>query len=121
MSKIKGATQEIGATAPGAVSEAAASSSADASTLTPSSSATPLRALEDLKPLGRGITGRSIPENLSEQLALQEIMSNPALGEVLNNIKMADLRWPQTDGWVKMGWKSENVIIAIDDFKFKPK
>ena len=121
---------------------AAASSSeieqaaAKAGKLATSSEAAPaLRALEDLKPLGRGSTGRSVPENLIEQLALEEIMSNPALGKVLDNIKMADLRWHEADGWVKMGWQSDNlpkstqihyvaqcvdnVIIAIDDFKFK--
>lgn len=118
-----------------AVVETAATSSADASKLIPSSNAPPLRALKNLKPLGRGSTGRAIPESLAEQLALQEIMSNPALGKPIGIKKgMTDPRWLQEDGWIKMGWQSENlpkstqvhyvarciedVIVAIDDFKF---
>ena len=80
-----------------------------------------------LKPLGLGTTGRSVPKNLAEQLALKEIMSNPSAGRPLI-ININDSRW---QGWTKMSNKTAhgveihyNVlyrnekIIAIDDFKF---
>lgn len=68
-------------------------------------------------------------ENLTEQLAMKEIMSNPSSGKVLiQTMKDASGRW---SGWSKMSNKTahgveihfnalwENgVIKAIDDFKF---
>ena len=35
----------------------------------------------DLKPSGRGSTGRTEPKNLNEQLAMEEAMSNPEAGK----------------------------------------
>ena len=79
------------------------------------------------KPLGRGSTGRITAKNLQEQLAMEEIMSDPSSGIILiENIK--DTRW---SGWDKMSnetahgveihynalWKNKR-IIAVDDFKF---
>ena len=82
-----------------------------------------------LKPLGLGSTGRTTAANLTEQLAMKEIMSNPGAGKTLIQ-KMTDAsgRW---DGWSKMSnrtahgveihynalWK-DGVIKSIDDFKF---
>jgi len=80
-----------------------------------------------LKPLGRGSTGRNVPKNLTEQLAMKEIMSNPASGRVIQR-NLNDQRW---NGWVKMSNRNAhgveihyNVqvrngrIINIDDIKF---
>lgn len=78
-------------------------------------------------PLGRGSTGRTIPNNLTEQLAMREAMSNPGAGRELP-IPMNDSRWPAKDGWVKVTQSINNIDIhyvknvrtgAIDDFKFK--
>jgi len=44
-----------------------------------------------LKPLGRGSTAKKQPENLKEQLALEEAMSNPKAGKQLK-IDMTDKR-----------------------------
>jgi hypothetical protein len=82
-----------------------------------------------LKPLGLGSTGRTVANNLTEQLAMKEIMSNPSAGRTLiKKMKDASGRW---NGWSKMSNKTahgveihynalwENgVIKAIDDFKF---
>jgi len=85
-----------------------------------------------LKPLGLGSTGRAIAANLTEQLAMKEIMSNPTLGKTVMT-GMKDSRWL---GWNKMQYthtalngtkttihyvgKFENgVLKAVDDFKFK--
>jgi len=85
-----------------------------------------------LKPLGLGSTGRTVANNLIEQMAMKNIMENPQLGRrIIENL--ADARW---QGWTKMEYvvKSANgqkavvhyvakivdgVIEAIDDFKFK--
>ena len=82
-----------------------------------------------LKPLGRGSTGRTVPANLNEQLAMKEIMSNPDAGKILiKKMRDASGRW---DGWSKMSNKTahgveihfnalreDSIIKAIDDFKF---
>ena len=80
-----------------------------------------------LKPLGLGSTGRTTAANLTEQLAMKEIMSNPTAGQIIKK-SLSDPRW---QGWSKMTNKTahgveihynalwENgVIKAIDDFKF---
>jgi len=82
-----------------------------------------------LSPLGLGSTGRTAAANLTEQLAMKEIMSNPKAGKTLiNTMKDASGRW---NGWSKMSnrtahgveihynalWKN-GVIKSIDDFKF---
>ncbi|HEY1801408.1 MAG TPA: hypothetical protein VGG46_10785 [Terriglobales bacterium] len=67
------------------------------------------------------------PANLNEQLAMKQAMSNPDAGQVIP-LKMADPRWPASDGWVKMSQNINGVEIhyvrntvtgAVDDFKFK--
>jgi hypothetical protein len=82
-----------------------------------------------LKPLGLGSTGRTVAKNLTEQLAMEEAMSNPTAGKVI----IQDKRW---SGWSKMQYihtgldgsktvihyagKFENgVLTYVDDFKFK--
>ena len=85
-----------------------------------------------LTSLGLGSTGRTAAANLTEQLAMKEIMSNPTLGKTVMT-GMKDSRWL---GWNKMQYthialdgtkttihyigKMENGILkAVDDFKFK--
>lgn len=79
------------------------------------------------KPLGRGSTGRTVPQNLTEQIAMTEVRSAPG-GRVLTKVPMTDPRWPAEDGWVKMQHIVNGVNIhyvrntttgAVDDFKFK--
>ena len=84
-----------------------------------------------LKPLGLGSTGRTAAANLTEQLAMEEIMSNPTLGKTVMT-GMKDSRWL---GWNKMqythtaldgtkttihylGQFKNGVLKAVDDFKF---
>ena len=50
---------------------------------------------------GQSSTGRRIPLNLNEQLAMEQAMSNPLDGESLP-IKMTDFRWSSSEGWIKM-------------------
>jgi RHS repeat-associated protein len=79
-------------------------------------------------PLGRGSTGRTVPGDLVERLAMTEARSNPG-GSVLNmRDPMGDARWPGSDGWVKMSQKVNGIDIhyvrntvtgEVDDFKFK--
>lgn len=72
-------------------------------------------------------TGRYVPNNLKEQLAMEQAVSNPAAGRRLP-IPMTDPRWPAAEGWVKMSQNVRGVEIhyvmnvntgAIADFKFK--
>ncbi len=78
-----------------------------------------------------GSTGRTVAVTLSEQLAMEEAMSNPSAGRILKDALLNDQRWHHSDGWVKMAsnnagveihyvaqWKN-GVIQAVDDFKFK--
>lgn len=78
------------------------------------------------KPLGLGSTGRTVPGNLTEQLAMTEVRSAPA-GAQLQRVTMSDSRWMASDGWVKMQQIVNGVNIhyvrntvtgAVDDFKF---
>ena len=79
--------------------------------------------------LGRGSTGRKIPKNLSEQLAMKEALSDPLAGaKELKSVTMTDPRWLAQDGWVKMSKNVNGIEIhyiqntktgAFDDFKFK--
>ncbi|MDR2126568.1 MAG: hypothetical protein LBP63_07050, partial [Prevotellaceae bacterium] len=83
--------------------------------------------VKTLKPLGLGSTGRTEAINLTEQLAMKEIMSNPSAGQIIKK-SLSDPRW---QGWSKMTnkmahgleihynalWKN-GVIKSIDDFKF---
>ena len=79
------------------------------------------------KPLGLGSTGRNTPVNIKEKLALEQAISNPNQGKVIN-IKMTDKRWPESDGWVKVSQRINGIEIHfvrntktghVDDFKFK--
>ena len=79
----------------------------------------------------RGSTATRQPSNLTEKLALEEVMSNPQ-GKQLP-IVMSDPRWPASEGWVKMQQVinthsqgkitvhyTYNTILGIfDDFKLK--
>jgi len=85
--------------------------------------------------LGRGSTGRTVANNLNEQLAMKEVMSNPLENATTVPLKngMTDSRWLGTDGWTKMQRvittsDGKNITIhfnyneitgAFDDFKFK--
>ncbi len=80
------------------------------------------------RPLGRGSTGRSTPNNLPEQIALKEALLDPQSGKHLVNINMNDSRWPGEEGWIKMQKRHDDIIIhyvmntetgAVDDFKIK--
>ena len=82
---------------------------------------------------GRGSTGRTTPNTLNEQVAMEQVQSDPLKGATKVPIEMADTRWPQAEGWVKMESiikTADNVAIKIhfvyneitgefDDFKFK--
>ncbi|MDD2212467.1 MAG: pre-toxin TG domain-containing protein [Clostridia bacterium] len=85
--------------------------------------------------LGKGSTGRTVANNLYEQLAMKEVMSNPLENAIKVPLKkgMADSRWLGTDGWTKMQRvittsDGKNITIhfnyneitgVFDDFKFK--
>ncbi len=85
------------------------------------------------KSLGKGSTGRTVPNNLKEQLAMKEVLSNPLKGATrVPRRNMKDPRWLASEGWVKMQSivkNSEgNINIhfnyntktgKFDDFKFK--
>jgi RHS repeat-associated protein len=85
-------------------------------------------AATDLRPLGRGSTGRTVPNNLNEKLAMESAMSDPSAGQIVPLRRgMTDSRWPGTEGWVKMTQNINGTEIhyvmnrytgAIDDFKF---
>ncbi len=58
-------------------------------------------------PISNGSTanlskGTTLPRNMREQLAVQEVVSRPGAGNQLNRITMTDPRWLGSDGWVKM-------------------
>jgi hypothetical protein len=81
----------------------------------------------EIRPLGRGSTGRTVPESLNEKLAMDEAVSNPAAGRQLR-LKMTDDRWHADDGWVKMAQNVNGTEIhyvrntitgQVDDFRFK--
>ncbi|MGW0252637.1 PA14 domain-containing protein [Nocardia goodfellowii] len=78
--------------------------------------------------LDRGNTGRTEPADLKEQLAMEQVMSNPNGRTILGPERMTDPRWPGTDGWVKQSQNVDGVEIhyvrneytgEVDDFKFK--
>jgi hypothetical protein len=73
-----------------------------------------------------GSKGRTEAANLKEQLAMQEVLSNPG-GRQLQ-LQMTDEGWLATDRWVKMAQDVNGVEIhyvlntlpgAVDDFMFK--
>ncbi len=84
------------------------------------------------KMANRGSTGRTESENLVEQLAMEQVKSDPLNGaKVLKNITLEDKRWLSSDGWVKMqsvirsGSHQTTIhfvynqsLNLVDDFKF---
>ena len=82
---------------------------------------------------GRGSTGRTIPNNLGEQMAMHQVRSDPLEGATELPIKLNDTGWKSSDGWVKMQSVVETadgnkitihyvynkVTGTFDDFKFK--
>ena len=82
---------------------------------------------------GKGSTGRTTPNTLSEQMAMHQVQSDPLNGATELSIPMRDNRWPCAEGWVKManlvklsdGTKIEihfvynEITGGFDDFKFK--
>jgi len=47
-------------------------------------------------------SGRTVPNNLNEQLAMQQVKSNPLNGATPISITMNDPRWHSSLGWIKM-------------------
>ena len=83
------------------------------------------------QPISRGSTGRTQPINLREQLAMDQVKSNPSAGTPLIKITLNDPRWPSSEGWIKMQQivptSQGNINIhyvynqklkIFDDFKF---
>ena len=81
----------------------------------------------------RGSTGRTEPTNLREQLAMEQVKSNPLAGTQLTRITLNDPRWPASEGWVKMQqiiptsqgninihYVYNQILKIFDDFKFNP-
>jgi hypothetical protein len=79
--------------------------------------------------LGKGSTGRRIPKNLNEQLAMKQVLSNPLESAIeIRAITMTDPRWLSKDGWIKIAKNVNGIEIhyvyntkinVFDDFKFK--
>ncbi|MCC2226148.1 MULTISPECIES: hypothetical protein [Roseburia] len=82
---------------------------------------------------GRGSTGRTIPNNLEEQMAMHQVRSDPLEGATELPIKLNDTRGKSSDGWIKMEsvvkiadgnkitihYVYNKVTGTFDDFKFK--
>ena len=82
---------------------------------------------------GRGNTGRMVPNTLNEQMAMNQVQSNPLEGATKVPLEMTDPRWQASEGWVKMQSVVQNadgtkttihyvyneITGAFDDFKFK--
>ena len=75
----------------------------------------------------KGSTGRTVAKNLGEQLAMEQVMSNPLQNATKISVTMTDFRWPASEGWVKMAQNVNGVEIhfvyntltkVFDDFKF---
>jgi len=76
--------------------------------------------------------GKYIPNNLNEQLAIQDAMARPLAGKALKNVPMTDVRWLGLEGWVKMQqvynfadgtsttihYVLNQLLMLMDDFKF---
>ena len=82
--------------------------------------------------VGRGGTGRTVPNTLNEQMAMHQVMPNPLeravdMSQLKNHpVIMSDSRWLASEGWVKMSNNVNGVEIhfvynkitgAFDDFK----
>ncbi len=86
---------------------------------------TSITANKPIIPLGRASTGRTTPKTLSEQLAMEEVMSNPQ--GIQLSVPITDPRWSES-GWTKWAQNVNGVEIhylynqetgEYDDFKFK--
>ncbi|MFV0424402.1 MAG: RHS repeat-associated core domain-containing protein [Bacilli bacterium] len=66
-----------------------------------------LNKLNDIT-LGNGSTGRFVPNDVSEQMFLREVLDNPLDGARNTGLTLSDSRWPAEDGWVKMEVVAEN-------------
>ena len=73
-------------------------------------------------------TGRTVPKNLNEQLAMEQAKSNPTQGTELTSIKLDNPRWPSSEGWVKMAktingveihWVRNKITGTVADYKFQ--
>lgn len=72
--------------------------------------------------------GRTEPLNLKEQLAMEQVQSDPLRwGVPRPKIPMSDSRWPASEGWIKYTANVNGVEIhfvynpitrQVDDFKF---
>jgi RHS repeat-associated protein len=86
-------------------------------------------ALTQLPGGSRPSTGRTEPQNLNEQLAMEQAKANPDAGQPIN-LKggMKDSNYPGSDGWVKMRQNINGTEVhyvknmntgEVADFKFK--
>lgn len=73
-------------------------------------------------------TGRTTARNLKEQLAMQQVKSNPLSGAKTISTNLNDARWSSSNGWVKMANNVNGVEIHFNynetlnlfaDFKYK--
>ena len=88
-----------------------------------------LGALTQMPGGSRPSTGRTEPQNLNEQLAMEQAKSNPSAGtEIPLKGGMKDPNYPGSDGWVKMSQNVNGTEIhyvrnintgEVADFKFK--
>lgn len=89
-----------------------------------------LEMLNEKVALGNGNTGRFVPNNLNEQLAMKEVLTDPLTNakDLSQYFSMNDDRWLNEDGWVKMSKIVNGIEIhfvyntitgLFDDFKFK--
>ena len=83
--------------------------------------------------ISRGSTGRTKPVNLREQLAMEQVKSNPSAGTALTKVTLNDPRWSSSKGWIKMQqivptskgninihYVYNQTLKIFDDFKFNP-
>ena len=81
--------------------------------------------------VSKGLTATREPKNLVEQLALEQVKSNPQ-GTQIPNLLLKDSRWPVSKGWVKMQqivptskgdinihYVYNSKLNLFDDFKLK--
>ena len=77
--------------------------------------------------LGQSKGGRHVPENLKEELGMEEVISNPENGMELEG-KNTDKRWPADKGWEKWVQNVNGIEIhyeynpltgEVDDVKIK--
>ena len=75
-------------------------------------------------------TGSTLPRNLEETLATEEVKADPNLGKEIKAVEMTDRRWPAAEGWVKKAYNRavsygrievhyvwNKITGAVDDLK----